>query len=111
MPSDISCLRNSAAAFLSFFVSVGRSKKTSTHMILYSLKRSIYISGYISLLLSPLKHLTNEDVVCDTATISGLLFPPIDTSVTGIFNNLIFIAVDISASGLSSRMSYTIRST
>ena len=38
-PSVKSFLRNRAYSFLSFLVSVGRSNKTSTHIILYSLNR------------------------------------------------------------------------
>ena len=40
-PSLSSCLRKSAAALRSFLVSVGRSKNTRSHMMRYSLKRSI----------------------------------------------------------------------
>lgn len=39
-PSDTRRLRKSAYALRSFLVSVGKSKKTMTHMMRYSLKRS-----------------------------------------------------------------------
>ena len=49
-----SVLRNLAAAALSFLVSVGKSKSTITHIILYSLNLCIgYIVGYIIFLASP----------------------------------------------------------
>lgn len=59
--------------FSLFFVSVGRSKKTSTHISLYSLKRSIvHMVGYAIFLVSPAIHFCSDTAVVCAAIISGL---------------------------------------
>ena len=58
-PSANKFLRKSAEAFRSFFVSVGKSKNTNTHIILYSLNLSIYQT---SASVRTRLHITNRDI-------------------------------------------------